>query len=117
MLIRASESRPVSGPVQNKAIANIDNAKAYWKQVGCAGLFDKLNTWWFTLQVSWRHCVRCCSNTDSRTRFQLRRAQVLALSVPNWVLILFMTSNAKSLGFLNGLVATSLALDRDDVFV
>lgn len=40
---------PVSGNTSNKAVPSIENAKKYWDQVGCS-LFNKTNTWWFTLQ-------------------------------------------------------------------
>jgi len=41
---------PVSGEDSNLAVANIPNAQMYWDQVGCQLLFDKINTFWFTLQ-------------------------------------------------------------------
>jgi glucan endo-1,3-beta-D-glucosidase len=28
-------------------VANVANAQAYWKAVGCDILFGKINTWWF----------------------------------------------------------------------
>jgi glucan endo-1,3-beta-D-glucosidase len=40
---------PSSGPTENQAIANVANAQAYWKAVGCGILFGKINTWWFQL--------------------------------------------------------------------
>lgn len=40
---------PVSGPIENLAVASTANAKTYWDQVGCL-LFGKTNTWWYTLQ-------------------------------------------------------------------
>ncbi|KAI0395088.1 GPI-anchored cell wall beta-1,3-endoglucanase EglC [Xylariaceae sp. FL0594] len=39
---------PDSGPKRGDAVASIDNAKRYWKTVGCA-LFGKRNTFWYTL--------------------------------------------------------------------
>jgi glucan endo-1,3-beta-D-glucosidase len=41
---------PVSGKTENKGVASIQNAKAYWDDVGCNFLFDKINTWWYILQ-------------------------------------------------------------------
>ena len=41
---------PISGETENLAIPSTQNAKTYWDQVGCARLFGKINTWWFTLQ-------------------------------------------------------------------
>lgn len=40
---------PVSGPTENEAVASVENAKAYWDEVGCP-LFGSTNTWWYTLQ-------------------------------------------------------------------
>lgn len=40
---------PINGPTEGLAVANIANAKKYYKEVGC-GAFASLNTWWFTLQ-------------------------------------------------------------------
>lgn len=40
---------PVSGPTENEAVASVENAKAYWDEVGCP-LFGNTNTWWYTLQ-------------------------------------------------------------------
>lgn len=41
---------PDQGPTMNLAVAGIDNAETYFKEVGC-GLFSaNINTWWFTLQ-------------------------------------------------------------------
>ena len=45
-----SVSWPVSGDKQGQAEAGVANAKTYWDQVGCNWLFDKTNTFWFTLQ-------------------------------------------------------------------
>ena len=42
---------PVSGDIRNLAVANVDNAKTYWDQVGCR-LFGKIDTWWYTLSDS-----------------------------------------------------------------
>ncbi|KAL6722003.1 hypothetical protein ACLMJK_001108 [Lecanora helva] len=41
---------PVSGPTENQAVPSLQNAKTYWDAVGCARLFGKINTWWYTLQ-------------------------------------------------------------------
>ncbi|TVY23385.1 putative glucan endo-1,3-beta-glucosidase [Lachnellula hyalina] len=40
---------PVSGSVENLAIASTDNAKTYWDEVGCPR-FGNVNIWWYTLQ-------------------------------------------------------------------
>lgn len=40
---------PVSGPTENLAVANVENARRFWVEVGCQ-LFGKTNTWWYTLQ-------------------------------------------------------------------
>ncbi|KAL9050148.1 MAG: hypothetical protein Q9162_006819 [Coniocarpon cinnabarinum] len=40
---------PVSGPQENQAVANVDNARTYWDQVGCE-YFGNTNIWWYTLQ-------------------------------------------------------------------
>ena len=42
---------PVSGDVENQAVASIANAKTYWDQVGCR-VFGNINTWWYTLSDS-----------------------------------------------------------------
>ncbi|KAK5076408.1 hypothetical protein LTS08_007255 [Lithohypha guttulata] len=42
---------PVSGPTSNLAVASVENAQSYWKQVGC-DLFGSRNVWWYTLQDS-----------------------------------------------------------------
>lgn len=41
---------PVSGDTRNLAEPSTSNAQTYWDQVGCGKLFDKVNTYWFTLQ-------------------------------------------------------------------
>ena len=41
---------PVSGSTLNLAVPSTQNAEIYWDQVGCGRLFDKINTWWYTLQ-------------------------------------------------------------------
>ena len=41
---------PTSGKSSGAAIPSVENAKTYWQQVGCASLFGKTNTWWFTMQ-------------------------------------------------------------------
>lgn len=40
---------PVSGPQENLAVANTDNARTYWQETGCT-LFDNIPTWWYILQ-------------------------------------------------------------------
>ncbi|KAL8730553.1 MAG: hypothetical protein Q9166_004007 [cf. Caloplaca sp. 2 TL-2023] len=40
---------PVSGPLSGQAVANLENAKTYWDQVGCR-VFGQINTFWYTLQ-------------------------------------------------------------------
>jgi len=40
---------PVSGPMENQAVASIANAATYWQEVGCT-LFGQINTWWYVLQ-------------------------------------------------------------------
>ena len=39
---------PVSGPTENLAVPNTDNAKKFWDEVGCGLLFDKMPTYWYT---------------------------------------------------------------------
>ena len=40
---------PYTGPLSGQAVASVDNAKAYWDNVGCGMLFGKVNTWWYAL--------------------------------------------------------------------
>ena len=40
---------PVSGPTENLAVPNTQNAKQFWDDVACAVL-GKINTFWYTLQ-------------------------------------------------------------------
>ncbi|ATY65116.1 GPI-anchored cell wall beta-1,3-endoglucanase [Cordyceps militaris] len=40
---------PVSGKSENKAQASVDNAKTFWRDVGCPR-FGKVNTFWFIMQ-------------------------------------------------------------------
>jgi glucan endo-1,3-beta-D-glucosidase len=40
---------PYKGPLSGQAVASVDNAKAYWDNVGCGMLFGKVNTWWYAL--------------------------------------------------------------------
>ncbi|KAH7327978.1 glycoside hydrolase superfamily [Stachybotrys elegans] len=42
---------PVSGKTVGQGVPSLDNARTYWRQVGCS-LFGKINTWWYTLQDS-----------------------------------------------------------------
>jgi glucan endo-1,3-beta-D-glucosidase len=39
---------PSSGPTFGQAEASVDNAKAYWDEIGCT-LFGRTNVWWYTL--------------------------------------------------------------------
>ncbi|KAK4897619.1 hypothetical protein LTR27_004765 [Elasticomyces elasticus] len=40
---------PVSGPLENEAVASPQNAERYWQDVACT-LMGKINTWWYILQ-------------------------------------------------------------------
>lgn len=40
---------PYTGPKWEKAVASVANAKKYWQEVGCAKLFKKTPTFWYTL--------------------------------------------------------------------
>ncbi|MCJ1249582.1 hypothetical protein MMC30_006808 [Trapelia coarctata] len=40
---------PVSGPTENQAVANTQNAKQFWDDVAC-DVLGKINTFWYTLQ-------------------------------------------------------------------
>lgn len=40
---------PHSGPTSGDAEASVDNAEAYWQQIGCGQLFGRTNTWWYNL--------------------------------------------------------------------
>ncbi len=40
---------PASGKTENLAVANTENAKTYWQEVGCPR-FGVVNTWWYTLE-------------------------------------------------------------------
>ncbi|KAK0388589.1 hypothetical protein NLU13_4832 [Sarocladium strictum] len=42
---------PTKGKTSGAAVANTQNARTYWEEVGCP-LFGKTNTWWYTLQDS-----------------------------------------------------------------
>ncbi|KAK9774392.1 putative Glucan 1,3-beta-glucosidase-like protein [Seiridium cardinale] len=42
---------PHVGPNSGAAVANVDNAKRYWDEVGCPN-FGARNTWWYTLKDS-----------------------------------------------------------------
>jgi glucan endo-1,3-beta-D-glucosidase len=42
---------PSSGPTFGQAEASVDNAKAYWGEIGCT-LFGRTNVWWYTLRDS-----------------------------------------------------------------
>ena len=35
---------------REKAVAGLPDAETYWNAVGCLQLFDKVNTWWYTLE-------------------------------------------------------------------
>jgi glucan endo-1,3-beta-D-glucosidase len=39
---------PLSGPTRYEALASVNNAKAYWNEVGCS-LFGQVNVFWYTL--------------------------------------------------------------------
>ncbi|KAI1311424.1 GPI-anchored cell wall beta-1,3-endoglucanase EglC [Xylaria venustula] len=39
---------PDTGPVRRDAVPSLDNAKTYWKTIGCS-LFGKRSTFWYTL--------------------------------------------------------------------
>lgn len=41
---------PVSGPTQNQAVANSDNARTYWEDVACSLIGSNVNLWYYTLQ-------------------------------------------------------------------
>ncbi|ORY63184.1 glycoside hydrolase superfamily, partial [Pseudomassariella vexata] len=41
---------PVSGDQVGDGVASLENAKTFWDEVGCAKLFDQVNTWWYVLQ-------------------------------------------------------------------
>ncbi|CAK1365554.1 putative glucan endo-1,3-beta-glucosidase eglC [Cercospora beticola] len=43
---------PVAGPDFGLAKANVDNAKRFWDEVGCALFAEPVDTWWFTLDDS-----------------------------------------------------------------
>lgn len=43
---------PVSGPTQNLAVANADNARIYWQDVACTLKASGVNVWWYILQES-----------------------------------------------------------------
>lgn len=41
---------PVSGSTEGDGVPSLQNAQTYWDEVGCGFAFDKINTWWYTLQ-------------------------------------------------------------------
>ncbi|KAK5090589.1 hypothetical protein LTR05_000764 [Lithohypha guttulata] len=41
---------PISGPTENQAVASVQNAETYYKDVACSLFSENVNTWWFTLQ-------------------------------------------------------------------
>lgn len=41
---------PVQGPASGLATTGTANAQTYWRNVGCAQLFGKINTWWYILR-------------------------------------------------------------------
>lgn len=43
---------PVSGPLFGEAQPSVQNAAAYWQEIGCDQLFGRVNTWWYTLRDS-----------------------------------------------------------------
>lgn len=40
---------PFSGATSGEAVASVANAKTYWDAIGCGFAFDKINTYWYTL--------------------------------------------------------------------
>ncbi|KAK3292255.1 glycoside hydrolase family 17 protein [Chaetomium fimeti] len=40
---------PVSGKTVNEAVPSAENARRFWRDVGC-GLFGKVDVWWYTLR-------------------------------------------------------------------
>lgn len=42
---------PISGPDFGNAEASVENAEAFWADLGCS-IFGKVNTWWYTLRDS-----------------------------------------------------------------
>ncbi|CCG81942.1 Probable glucan endo-1,3-beta-glucosidase eglC [Taphrina deformans PYCC 5710] len=40
---------PTSGATSGNAVPSTANAKTYWDQIGCGFAFDKINTYWYTL--------------------------------------------------------------------
>lgn len=40
---------PTSGGAFGDAVPNPANAQRFWYEVGCGELFDRVNTWWYTL--------------------------------------------------------------------
>ncbi|KAF2710920.1 glycoside hydrolase family 17 protein [Pleomassaria siparia CBS 279.74] len=41
---------PVTGPTENQAVANADNAKIYWQDVSCSLMKNNVNLFYYTLQ-------------------------------------------------------------------
>ncbi|RSM20444.1 hypothetical protein CDV31_000668 [Fusarium ambrosium] len=39
---------PISGKTSGEGVASINNARTYWKDVGCP-MFGNINVWWYTL--------------------------------------------------------------------
>ncbi len=52
---------PNEGPQFGDAVASVENAKAFWDDVGCS-LFGRTNTWWYILRDS---------NPDNKERFAI----------------------------------------------
>lgn len=40
---------PTSGPTQNLAVANTENAETYWKSIACELISRNINVWWYLL--------------------------------------------------------------------
>ncbi|KAH7018753.1 glucan 1,3-beta-glucosidase [Macrophomina phaseolina] len=57
--VNASDGKPVwvtetgwpyEGPGEGSARASVVEQEGYWRAVGCASLFGRINTWWYTLK-------------------------------------------------------------------
>ncbi|EKG17509.1 Glycoside hydrolase subgroup catalytic core [Macrophomina phaseolina MS6] len=57
--VNASDGKPVwvtetgwpyEGPGEGSARASVVEQEGYWRAVGCATLFGRINTWWYTLK-------------------------------------------------------------------
>jgi glucan endo-1,3-beta-D-glucosidase len=52
---------PLSGDIFGEAVASVDNARDYWRQIGCS-LFGRENVWWYNLGDS---------NPDNEEKFAI----------------------------------------------